>query len=247
MPTPLISIIIPTLNEEKYLPHLISDLQAQTFQEFEVVIVDAGSTDDTQAVVKKSSTKKFPFHLLVCPKRNVSIQRNMGAARTSAPWLLFIDADTRLPATYLEDLAAALGKKDIDAFTTFAIPDTDKFSDKLLTSAHNALSVGVAWMKKPYAFGACLGCSRKAFELVHGFDEHVSFQEDADLLQRIVKIKLKFEILPEPVYIFCMRRYKKEGTLNVILKTIPYSLSSFTKQKFDAEDSSYPMTGGTSY
>ena len=47
MKKPFFSIIIPTLNEEKYLPHLLADLAKQTFQDFEVIVIDGQSTDQT--------------------------------------------------------------------------------------------------------------------------------------------------------------------------------------------------------
>ncbi len=242
-----LTIIIPTLNEDSYLPLLLQDLAVQTLQEFEAIIVDAGSLDSTLNHAQTFATT-HPNTLIIHSKiRNVSAQRNLGAKKSNAKLLLFVDADTRLPSYYLQALLEQVSKKPSDSFTTFAIPDTDRIADKLLTSANNALSVGSAWIKKPYAFGACLGCTKVAFESVKGFNAKLSFQEDADFLQRIVSKKMTFEIYPTPEYVFCMRRYQKEGTLNVILKTIPFTLQSFTKNDFKDPRTKYPMHGGTYY
>lgn len=242
-----LTIIIPTLNEDQYLPLLLQDLRTQTHQQFNVVIVDSGSTDSTLQFAKDFATSHPTSKVILSDVRNVSIQRNIGASNATTDYLLFLDADTRLPTYYLEALLDQIVKKPSDSFTTFAIPDTDRIADKLLTSANNALSVGSAWIKKPYAFGACLGCTKKAFDAVKGFNASLSFQEDADFLQRIVNKKMTFEIYQTPEYVFCMRRYQKEGTLNVILKTIPFTLQSFTKSDFKDPNTKYPMHGGKYY
>lgn len=242
-----LTIIIPTLNEDSYLPLLLQDLSAQTMQEFCVIIVDSGSTDNTLQHAKSFVHSHLNTQIIQTKLRNVSSQRNLGGNHSNSQLLLFVDADTRLPSYYLQALLEQVDKKPSDSFTTFAIPDTDRFADKLLTSANNALSVGSAWIKKPYAFGACLGCTKNAFESVNGFNAELSFQEDADFLQRIVSKKMTFEIYPTPEYVFCMRRYQKEGTLNVILKTIPYTLQSLTKSEFKDPTTKYPMHGGTYY
>ncbi|MBP9700651.1 glycosyltransferase [Candidatus Woesebacteria bacterium] len=242
-----LTIIIPTLNEDQYLPLLLQDLEAQSLQHFDVIIVDSGSTDNTLQLAKDFANAHPHTLVIQTDDQNVSKQRNIGASKATSEYLLFVDADTRLPSYYIQALLEQTVKKPSDSFTTFAIPDTDRIADKLLTSANNALSVGSAWIKKPYAFGACLGCTKKAFDLVKGFNPSLSFQEDADFLQRIVNNKMTFEIYLTPEYVFCMRRYQKEGTLNVILKTIPFTLQSFTKSDFKDPSTKYPMHGGKYY
>lgn len=242
-----LTIIIPTLNEDHYLPLLLKDLSAQTLQQFDVIIVDSGSSDQTLERATAYVTSHPHTQVIQSKVRNVSTQRNLGASNATTEYVLFVDADTRLPSYYLQALLEQIAKKPSDSFTTFAVPDTDRIADKLLTSANNALSVGSAWIKKPYAFGACLGCTTKAFQAVEGFNPSLTFQEDADFLQRIVNKKMTFEIYPTPEYVFCMRRYQKEGTLNVILKTIPFTLQSFTKSDFKNPSTKYPMHGGKYY
>lgn len=242
-----LSIIIPTLNEEVHLPKLLEDLKNQSKTNFEVTVVDGGSKDATVSMVKTLSTRDSRIRLLSSHKQGVSAQRNLGAKKARTAWLLFLDADTRLPPIFLKQLVARVKKTPCDICTTYAVPDTDKLTDKLLLNAHNTIMQGVAFLKKPYAFGACLLCSKEAFHKVGGFDEVLDFQEDSDFIQRVTKSGGKFIIFPTPEYVFCMRRYAKDGTLSVILKTLPLSLKSFVTDSFQSDIESYPMSGGKAY
>ena len=73
------SVIIPTLNEEKYVGVLLNSLEKQEFKDFEVLVVDGNSKDSTCKVVR-AYTKSVPnFRLIKSPKRGVAYQRNYGA------------------------------------------------------------------------------------------------------------------------------------------------------------------------
>ena len=77
--TPFFSIVIPALNEEHYLPRLLLDLSKQTFQDFEVILVDAKSDDDTIGMAKQFEKKFGTLTILNSDKRNVAHQRNLGS------------------------------------------------------------------------------------------------------------------------------------------------------------------------
>jgi len=92
MSKPFFTIVIPTLNEENYLPRLLEDLSNQTFpkEQFEVIHVD-GDSDDKTVALAKSFNKKISIKSIVIKKRNVSTQRNKGAqmhqANGSYSWM----------------------------------------------------------------------------------------------------------------------------------------------------------------
>jgi len=86
----MLSIIIPTLNEEKFLPHLLISLKEQTFKDFEIIVADNNSTDATRSIALKSGAKMVEGGL---PARG----RNNGAKVARGEWLLFLDADVILP------------------------------------------------------------------------------------------------------------------------------------------------------
>ena len=94
-----ISIVIPTLNEEKALPATLASVLGQQ-GDYEVMVVDGGSTDRTQEIVDGYRGRLAALDWSVSA-RGRALQQNAGAERASGDWLLFLHADTRLPPTAL--------------------------------------------------------------------------------------------------------------------------------------------------
>ena len=98
---PFFSIIIPTLNEEKFVGKLLLDLTKQKYKNFEVIVVDAYSEDKTLAEVQRFDSALTISKIIKIAGRNVSKQRNKGAQSAKAPYLVFIDADARIRSSFL--------------------------------------------------------------------------------------------------------------------------------------------------
>ena len=100
----MISIIIPTLDEERALPATLDVALAQ-HGEFEVIVVDGGCTDATTAIVKERAAHDLRLQLLEIEKGR-AVQLNAGAENAVGEWLLFLHADTLLPDDGLERIAS---------------------------------------------------------------------------------------------------------------------------------------------
>src|SRR5690606_6124378 len=131
------SIITPTLNEANYIPNLLTDLERQTYQNFEVIVVDAQSSDSTVSQVEQFRSRLPQVTLIESKVKNVSTQRNTGAKAAQGTYLLFIDADSQLPAYYLEGLRYRLISTDTEVFTTWCLPDSDEPGDRTITTLIN--------------------------------------------------------------------------------------------------------------
>jgi hypothetical protein len=239
---PFFSIIIPCLNEEKSLPLLLKDLAGQTLQDFEVIVVDGQSQDKT--VVKAEELGKLLPSLTVVPSkiRNVSVQRNMGGEAGIGKYLLFNDADNRLPKHFLEGIKYHLGVKPIDMFTTWCIPDSKKSSDKAITTYLNLLAETGFLLGNPGALGAMIGCRRKIFGKIGGFNPEVGFAEDTEFIRQGYRKNYSFSIIHEPRYVYSLRRFRKIGTLKLLQKYAVLNLKYITNQKVNQEKE-YPMGG----
>lgn len=228
---PLFSVVIPALNEEKYLPKLIRDLVRQTNQDFEVVLVDGNSEDKTVDKAKEVASGKISLFIETSDKRNVSYQRNLGAKVAKGEWLLFMDADNRLPDYFIDGIRYQIAKTKCDCFTTYCEPDSQKPGDKIVTQSINAMIDLAQFLEKPSAQGAMIGITKSGFNKVGGFDIEFIPSEDKLFVRTAVKKDLKFEIFKEPRYIFSMRRYNKAGHLKTIGQYLDVNLQDETKGK----------------
>jgi len=102
---PKVSVLIPTYNRSGYLIEAIRSVQAQTYRDWELVVADDGSTDDTRAVIEGlGETVRYLYQ----PNQGVSSARNLAFRESSGEYVLFLDSDDALLPNALADLAAAL-------------------------------------------------------------------------------------------------------------------------------------------
>lgn len=245
--SPFFSVVIPTLDEELVLPSLLDDLKNQTFRDFEVFVVDGQSRDNTPNIVRKASKSDRHFHLLLSPTRNVGTQRNVGGRKARGTYILFLDADNRVSELFLKGLHYNILRTGCDACTTYTIPDTNHVQDKMLTKSINQLvSLSNALNRPMVVLGTCLSCSKRAFDSLGGFDETITYAEDLDFVRRLAK-EYSFKVFTHPTFTVSLRRFRKEGTLNMYRKVVPLALKLLLEGKVTEETENYPMKGGSFY
>jgi len=206
----MLSIIIPTLNEEKYLPLLLNSIKRQSFTDYEIIVADAGSKDKTVDIARQYGCKVVAGGLL--PKG-----RNEGAKTASGNIFLFIDSDIVLPhPKFIENALQKMKEKNLGLAVFPLMPYGGKKIDKI------GLSVWNAWIKltqKFFPHGASIFLVKKDIhEAVGGFDEEISFVEDQPYVASCQKVA-KFGIIDDPVLV-SVRRYEKDGRFNVYFKYI---------------------------
>lgn len=115
MPTPLLSIVVLTWNEASNIEACLASLGRQTVLDFEVVLVDAGSTDGTVAVVERVQRGlPVPLHLHVgAPRMPIGEARNLGVRLAQAPHVAFLSADAELAPSWVRQALAALRTADM--------------------------------------------------------------------------------------------------------------------------------------
>lgn len=108
---PLVSVIIPVYNMEKYLAETISSVLVSTQQNFEIVIVDDGSTDDSQKVAMAFAEKDERIKFFIQKNSGASVARNHAIRMTSGKYILPLDADDLIGKEYIEKAAEVLEKQ----------------------------------------------------------------------------------------------------------------------------------------
>ncbi len=213
------SLIIPTLNEERYVPNLLSDIDRQATREFEVIIVDAKSTDKTKEKVLAFG-QKMPVQFVTSPKKNVSFQRNFGTKFAHGEYYIFLDADVRLTKDFLTQIKLATQKKHNGVFLPYMLPEDNSQKTKVMISFVNTLIRMSQTYGKPLAPGGNLIVRADIFRKVRGFSEDVFISEDHDFVRRAYKLGYKAKIVRHARLYISMRRNKAEGDTALIYKYI---------------------------
>ena len=101
MISPAISVIIPVYNVEQYLPRCIDSILAQTFTDFELLLIDDGSTDRSGGICDEYAKKDARITVFHKVNGGVSSARNVGLEHARGEWLAFVDADDWVDSDYL--------------------------------------------------------------------------------------------------------------------------------------------------
>lgn len=245
--TPFFSIVIPTLNEEGYLPLLLEDLAVQTYQHFEVIHVDGTSEDSTVQIAEQFS-KKLQLTSHITDTRNVSFQRNIGIKHAQGEWIIFMDADNRIPSYFLDGLRYQLARnQETDIFTTWVSIAGDK---KLNQSIERIINFGFEFynmLGKESAFGSMIGV-RNELAKKYPFDEKQKVMEDVIFIEKITDAGNTFKIFKDPRYIYSLRRLEASGILNNVQIGTKMFFNYYVKGKdFKNTNFGYEMQGGKSY
>lgn len=207
----MLSIIIPALNEEKYLPLLIASIRRQDFSYYEIIVSDANSEDRTREVATELGAR-----VVVDERRHPSFQRNTGAKAALGNTLLFLDADSVLPDGFLTKVTNEFQKRNLSAAGFYLNFGSNKFIYRLCSLGYNFF----AWFRqywRPISVGAGIMAQKIVHEKINGFDETLFVAEDYDYCDRSSQVA-KFRLLKTVKLPYSIRRMEKEGNMKVLLK-----------------------------
>ena len=190
------SFIIPVYNRPDEVDELLQSLAKQTVHDFEVVVVDDGSTVPCRDVTLRY-TEQMDLHYYTKPNSGPGQTRNYAAEHASGEYLIILDSDCILPPTYLEAVEKELKRKPADAFGG---PDRAHPSFSILQKAINyamtsffttgGIRGGHRKMDKFYPRSFNMGVRSEAYRQLGGFSA-MRFGEDIDFSIRIFKAGLR--------------------------------------------------------
>jgi len=203
----MLSIIIPTLDEENYLPVLLKAIKGQKIADYEIIISDAGSKDRTLEIAGNFGCKITKGGL---PAKG----RNEGAKIANGDIFLFFDADNSyLPPDFLKELLSEFKKRNL-GLASFPIFPNGNLFDKLAYGIYNW------WARVSQRFLAHATNSvlvkKEIFEKVGGFDETITIAEDHYFARRASKFG-KFGFIKTKPVLTSTRRFEKDGRFKTYL------------------------------
>ena len=208
-----VSIIIPCLNEEHYIGTLLACLARQTFKDFEIIVVDAFSSDDTKGAFDRAVSSHPSLEgkaRFISADKGVAHQRNVGAHEAKYERLLFLDADVQVPDTFLGTMLKELAKQKITLATAIFEPISDRVDDKFFYYLGN-IYIQLQQFVRPVAMGFCIFSTKKLHHALGGFDEKLRIGEDFDYIQRATKQRVRLKVLMKERVFVSVRRLNKEG------------------------------------
>ncbi len=130
MMTPQISIIVPVFNVEKYLSDCIESILAQTFTNFELLLIDDGSSDKSKEICNEYANRDSRIKVHHKPNGGVSSARNKGLEIASGKYIMFVDADDTITSNCLATCIEVMDKNDLDFYQFQHSQIIARFEDK---------------------------------------------------------------------------------------------------------------------
>ncbi|HID60963.1 MAG TPA: glycosyltransferase [Hadesarchaea archaeon] len=218
----VISVVIPTLNEGKYLGTTLRAIKAQRYGgKVEIIVSDSRSEDNTREIARKYGAK-----VVLSEKSGPAVGRNRGALIAKGDILVFLDADT-IPS---KDLFVCINdtlkkRKDVVGGTCKFLPYKGRFVDWLIYALSNGVARLMIRFGVPQDPGYCFFYRRKVFEKLGGIRGDLALNETHDLAIRS-KRHGKFVYLNVPVFT-SLRRYRKAGYLCTIWMYLKSTVTYF--------------------
>ena len=212
---PSLSVVIPALNEERHVSSLLSDVFRQTRRADEVIVVDAGSEDDTVSIVKQ-----FPGVVVLAGSPPVAAGRNLGGQSTRGDVLIFLDADVRLSESFFEGLLEEIKDRRLDVACPQYVPHDSTPAIRGVQGFFNLLFKNFERLL-PSGAGHCIAVRGEIFRKSKAFDPALKF-DDIELIRRLAKGR-RFGIVAKRVYV-SDRRYREHGVPKMLLSYLLMSL-----------------------
>lgn len=216
------SIIMPAHNSAAFIEAAIASALAQTERDFELIVIDDGSTDDTAGIVRALASEDSRVQLLRHDvARGPAAARNMGIERARGDWIAILDSDDAFAPDRLERMVFEAERRDLDLladnlqlieFET-GRPDGLAFPQSWMTTPG---AIDLKWIVdrdwpgqvRPLSFGFAKPIIRRAFLQSHGlrYAEDIRLGEDMLLYGECLAAGARFGVMPDALYTYHVRR-----------------------------------------
>lgn len=226
---PKVSVIIPTYNRKDYVTEAIDSVLNQTYKDFEVIVVDDGSTDGTGEILKEKYRNKIRYFY----KENsgCASARNYGIRNALGEYIAFLDSDDKYLPKKLEDQIRILEKnKEIG----FVYSDSYSFGSNkqrlvpcVRPDKHYSVTYGLFMMT--FMANGSFVVRRKCIDISGYYNEQMRYNEDTDLLLRL-SVNCKAYYSKKPTFAYRIHVGRKSGNNIGLLESVYFSSQSFLRE-----------------
>lgn len=207
--SPLISIIIPVYNVERFLENCLKSVLAQTYQNIEIILVNDGSLDNSGKICEEFQRKYSCIKYIDKNNEGVSNARRTGFLNSSGEWIVFVDSDDEIPSDAIEKLVRELcfdSDLDIVIGGYLYIPYS-KFQLYYKRMSVDGDGLNLLYLKRKVHTGPVAKLFRKEIISESAFDipPEIKMGEDFIMNVRIARRARKVQIIPDSVYNYYVR------------------------------------------
>lgn len=239
---PEISAIIPVYNNEKYLTSCLESVAAQTFTDFEAIIVDDGSTDKSAAIAEDFVSAHKNFKCVHTENRGVAAARNLGIDMAEGRYITFVDSDDILTPTAFEDLYFAITESgaqiSIGSNVDFSgKADKQYRRDGKINILDKEAALGACMEDVPYTFVAWGKLFERSFIKDVKFEVGRKINEDSFFVFECFEKCQKAAVLSSVVYFY---RLNEKSSSNTAFGEKYFDITYFAEKKVSIIKEKYP-------
>ena len=224
------SIIIPIYNVEKYVEQCLESVDGQSYEDYEIILVNDGSTDASEAICKSFvANSNRNYQIINQANGGLSAARNTGLAAAKGQWIVFVDSDDYISTDLLKILDTAMAKNDADLYTFNhnRIDANGNFVAKKLYAVENArLSFKSEAEMTKYIYDEFLnyGLGWEAWGMIYKRsiieENNISFQDTKDVFAEDLCFALQYLMHVNSIYVLCDLLYNYRIRPGSLLETV---------------------------
>ncbi|MBO8160957.1 MAG: glycosyltransferase family 2 protein [Thermosipho sp. (in: Bacteria)] len=211
----LVSIIVPVLNEEKILENTLKNIRKQTFKNYELIVVDNGSTDNSITIAKKYADK------VLFEEQKGSIHAMCtGIKNAKGEIIVTCDADSLYPENFLERIVSKFktNEKLVAIYGPFIFLESGKISNFFTWLGYVISDFLSRIFTKTYIVGAAnFAIKKEVYEKVGGYDTESNLASQDFRLARKLSKHGKVKFIPSLIVKTSNRRFKEEGFIKALI------------------------------
>ena len=207
----MISVIVPVYNVEKYLHRCIDSILAQTYSDFELLLIDDGSKDSSGEICDEYAAKDFRVRVFHKENGGVSSARNIGLENAKGEWVTFCDADDYVTSDWLDSYREVMHENVDLAIQGYYIIDKDKTIKKKLSQSigyavdEKRRLIAILMTQGVYGYLWVKLFRRQIIEDNHiSFDTNSTFREDEQFFSKYLEYVTSFRCIDKENYYYSL-------------------------------------------